>query len=93
MILRQNIYLEIITLAKELNIAFAFPTQTLHVETVAGQTPIKRDHSETTETLKQKAKDFVKGGKLSRPNGFGIFIHPSREHKQTDVGVEKDEIG
>jgi MscS family membrane protein len=91
MILRQNIYLEIITLAKELNIAFAFPTQTLHVETVAGQTPIKRDHSESTETLKQKAKDFAKDGKSSRPTGFGIFIHPSRENKNTDVGVEKEQ--
>ncbi len=89
MILRQNIYLEIITLSKELNIAFAFPTQTLHVETVPGQTPIKRDHSQSTDTLKQTAKDFAKGGKFSRPTGFGIFIHPSREGKQTDVGVEK----
>ncbi len=93
MIMRQNIYLEIITLAKELNIAFAFPTQTLHVETVAGQTPIKRDHSESTDTLKQTAKDFAKGGKSSRPTGFGIFIHPSREGKQTDIGVEKEQAG
>lgn len=93
MILRQNIYLEIINLAKELNVSFAFPTQTLHIETLAGQTPIKREHSESTDSLKQKAKDFAKGGKSSRPTGFGIFLHPSRENKQTDVGLEKEEIG
>ncbi|HNI88638.1 MAG TPA: mechanosensitive ion channel family protein, partial [Leptospiraceae bacterium] len=87
MILRQNVYLEIINLAKELNISFAFPTQTLHVETLAGQTPIKRDHRESTEDLKQTAKNFAKDGKSSRPKGFGIFIHPSREGKQTDIGV------
>lgn len=88
MILRQNIYLEIITLAKELKIDFAFPTQTLHIESTPGQISIKPEHSQSTEELKQTAKNFAKDGKSSRPTGFGIFIHPSREHKNTDVGVE-----
>jgi MscS family membrane protein len=87
MILRQNIFLEIMTLARELKVDFAYPTQTLHIETLPGQTPIKRDHSESTDRLKQTAKDFGRDGKYSHPAGFGIFTHPSRENKQADLGV------
>ncbi|MBP7282759.1 MAG: mechanosensitive ion channel family protein [Leptospiraceae bacterium] len=87
MILRQNIFLEIINLAKELNVDFAFPTQTLHVETIPGQTPITRAHSESNENLKQIAKDFGRDGKFSHPAGFGIFTHPSRENKDANIGT------
>src|SRR5690606_6044634 len=34
---RQNIYLEILRLAQALKINFAFPTQTLHIESSPGQ--------------------------------------------------------
>ena len=87
MILRQNVFLEVMNLAKELKVIFAYPTQTLHVETIPGQTPIKRDHSEPNEKLKQTAKEFGRDGKYSHPKGFGIFTHPSRENRQTDLGV------
>ncbi len=36
---RQNVYLEILRLAKDLEVEFAFPTQTLHVESFPGVEP------------------------------------------------------
>jgi len=87
MILRQNVFLEVMNLAKELKVNFAYPTQTLHVETIPGQTTIKRDPAEPTEKLKQTAKEFGRDGKYSHQKGFGIFTHPSRENRQNDLGI------
>ncbi|MEZ4814910.1 MAG: mechanosensitive ion channel family protein [Bdellovibrionota bacterium] len=66
---RQNVYVEIYRLAEELGVEFAFPTQTLHID----RGMPKEKKLESIEELKRKAEDFSEKGKLSKPQGFGIF--------------------
>lgn len=65
---RHNVLLEILRLAKELKVEFAFPTQTLHLDTVAapGEEPPAKGLPEGAE-LTQVVQSFGPGGKLSRP--------------------------
>lgn len=76
---RQNLFLEILRLAESLPVEFAYPTQTLHVETVPGQKPIKIDHVTDAGQLKQLAADFGPGGKQAKPDGMGIFTPAYKE--------------
>lgn len=62
---RHNVFLEIMRLARELGVAFAFPTRTLHLEPTA-QTASER---RATEELARVVADFAPGGGLSRPRG------------------------
>ncbi|NLV68525.1 MAG: mechanosensitive ion channel family protein [Spirochaetes bacterium] len=70
---KQNIMLEILRLAAELKVDFAFPTQTLHIET----TPDKNDPAARTlfnlDEIKKTAADFGPGGKSAKPDGLGIY--------------------
>ena len=69
---KQNIFLEILRLAKELEVEFAFPTQTLDVPSLPGQA--KKEKQEfSTETLQKKARSFGPKGSLSRPQGLGLY--------------------
>ena len=76
---KQNIYLEILRLAKEIDVDFAFPTQTLHVETFPEKQPGKLQQSSTKESLSQKAESFGPKGVNSQPAGLGIFTPPFQE--------------
>ncbi|MTI21371.1 mechanosensitive ion channel family protein [Fulvivirga sp. RKSG066] len=56
---RHEILLDIIRLAEEIGVEFAFPTQTLHVETFPekkGNTP---EYTKNTPELKKKVEDFL----------------------------------
>ncbi|MDF1564115.1 MAG: mechanosensitive ion channel family protein [Deltaproteobacteria bacterium] len=64
---RHDIFLEILRLAKELNVDFAFPTQTLHVESVAEAG--KTFERETPEGLAEVIAAFGPEGSKSRPEG------------------------
>jgi MscS family membrane protein len=77
---RQNIYLEIYHLADELGVSFAFPTQTLHIESLPNVegSPETRIPQVSTEQLKALASSFAKGGANSAPGGQGIFVPPNR---------------
>jgi len=70
---KQNIFLEILRLSKELNLSFAFPTQTLDIPSLpaAKDKPLKP--SLDTNTLKTKATAFGLHGTLSQPEGLGIY--------------------
>ncbi|MCP4136939.1 MAG: mechanosensitive ion channel [bacterium] len=76
---RQNVFIEILRLAKELEVEFAFPTQSLYVESFpekeASRTPWDKD----VDSIKKVAKDFGPGGKEAHPSGQGIFIPPHTE--------------
>lgn len=74
--LKQNVFLEILKLAKEIGISFAFPTRTLHVENFPEKASLTRVHRESPEELKEIAKEFAKDGKHSTPKGFGIYERP-----------------
>ena len=77
---RQNIYLEIYHLADELGVSFAFPTQTLHIESLphAEASLDNRIDQLSTDKLKALASSFAKGGANSAPGGQGIFVPPNR---------------
>ena len=89
---RQNVYLEIYRLAKDLEIDFAFPTQSLHIEslpeegkdTTKNRDPLAKDyHSEEynqkIKSLSQIPKKYGKDGDRSFPRGLGIFTASFRE--------------
>jgi MscS family membrane protein len=65
---RHNILLEILRLAKELEVDFAFPTQTLHLDTVAapGAKASPKAMPQHAE-LGKVVQSFGPGGQLSRP--------------------------
>ena len=73
---KQNIFLEILRLAKELEVEFAFPTQTLDVPSFPGQA--KKEKQEfSIEKLQKKAQSFGPKGSLSRPQGSGLYTPKS----------------
>ena len=78
---KQNILIEILRLAKELNIDFAFPTQTLHIETAPGHNEAAARTVYDTEAIRKIAAEFGPGGKSSRPSGLGIYT-PSFKEKE-----------
>lgn len=71
---RHNVYLEILRLAQKLEVKFAFPTQTLHVESAAhpGAT-LSSASSLARHELSQVIENFGPGGKLSQPSTQKIF--------------------
>lgn len=69
---RHNLLLEIMTLAEELGVSFAFPTQTLHVDSVApAAEAVRRDIPETPE-LATLVESFGPSGARSKPEGESL---------------------
>ncbi len=67
---RHNVYLEILRLAKELKVGFAFPTQTLHVDSLAALGSAATQPSPPEDaTLGAIASAFGPSGRLARPAG------------------------
>ncbi len=66
---RHNVFLEILRLARELKIEFAFPTQTLHVASVTEPQPVPHKEVPPEEAMAAKVIAFAPGGDLSRPAG------------------------
>lgn len=62
---RHEILLSIINLAEELGINFAFPTQTLHVETFPEKIGNSPSYPYSTQELKKKVESFLSSGKKS----------------------------
>ncbi len=79
---RQNIFLEIMRLAADLEIRFAFPTQTLHIESLPPKSgSASKTKPVTKQTLLRKAYDYSRSGKKARPQGQGIFTPPWKEEQ------------
>lgn len=76
---KQNVFLEIMRLAKELKVEFAFPTQTLHVETFPEKTPTRIPENGNREAMQNIASDFSAQGGKAKPAGMGIFTPPFKE--------------
>lgn len=71
---RHNVYLEILRLAQHLDVKFAFPTQTLHVESaVQPEAPLAPAALLARRELSQIIEDFGPGGKKSQPSTGAIF--------------------
>ncbi|MBP7283574.1 MAG: mechanosensitive ion channel [Leptospiraceae bacterium] len=82
---RQKIFLEVVRLAKELDISFAFPTSTLHVETFPEKKPTRTPKEKPISKYKETAVNFGEGGKLAKPNGAEIFTAPYRELPEVEI--------
>ncbi len=78
---RQNVFLEITRLADELGVEFAFPTQTIHVETFPEKQPVRPPHEIDTGRFSSTAKQFGEGGDKARPGGSGLFTPPYKEQQ------------
>ena len=66
---RHNVFLEILRLARELGVEFAFPTQTLHVAAMAEAREAPDKAVPELDAMRAKVLAFAAGGELSRPAG------------------------
>jgi MscS family membrane protein len=55
---RHQVLLEVLKLAEVLEVRFAFPTQTLHMETFPGQTSLTPQSLEDMEVLRKRLNDY-----------------------------------
>lgn len=69
---RHNVFSEILRFASALGIAFAFPTQTLHVETLATSAPIAARPSPSRTDLAGVVHGFGPEGGSSRPEAENV---------------------
>ncbi|NQZ02051.1 MAG: mechanosensitive ion channel family protein [Bdellovibrionales bacterium] len=92
LVVKQNVYLQIIDLAAELGVEFAYPTQTLHVETFPEKKPyVERHQDNEPAKLKDMAKKFSNRGERSQPGGKGIFTPPYKSpESQPFEGSDSD---
>ncbi len=68
---RHNFLLEILRLAKALEVEFAFPTQTLHIDShIQGEWAKKS--SPSTDALIHQIKSFGPNGEQAKPEGFRL---------------------
>ncbi len=66
---RHLIFLEVLRLAKELGIQFAFPTRTLHLTTRAKETAVEPPAVPALDAMTAAVLAFGPGGALARPSG------------------------
>ncbi|MDQ7052022.1 MAG: mechanosensitive ion channel family protein [candidate division KSB1 bacterium] len=66
---RHNILLEILRLANEIGVEFAFPTQTIHVDSFYAEHPRQVGKKLPVEKMAEIVTEFGPGGKLARPSG------------------------
>ena len=76
---KQNILLEVMRLAGKLSIEFAFPTQTLHVESMPDKANTSASPRVDNQRLKNVPQEFGPGGVESRPEGLGFYAPSFKE--------------
>jgi MscS family membrane protein len=69
---KHNVFIEIIRLAQDLGVAFAFPTQSIYVESTP-EKPKVFNANFIEADLSSIAKDYGPDGKRSKPRGSGLF--------------------
>lgn len=69
---KQRFLLEVIRLAEELEVGFAFPSTSLYVESTP-EHPFPEEQVPAGEQLRQQVEKFGPGGELSRTSGSGNF--------------------
>ena len=76
---RQRVFLEVIRLADTLGVEFAFPTQTLEIETFPGQPGRQPQPAASDEELRRVTEELADAKAAARPRGLGIFVPPHEE--------------
>ena len=69
---KQHFLLEVIRLAEELEVGFAFPSTSLYVESTP-EHPFPEEKVPSGDQLRQQVEKFGPGGELSRTSGSGNF--------------------
>lgn len=70
---RHNVYMEILRLAHEIGVAFALPTQTIHIDHVAPvDTESRMSTPKEPAEMARIVRAFGPDGELSRPRGPGL---------------------
>lgn len=82
---RHNFMLEVLRLSKEVGVEFAFPTQTLHIDSFFKDQARKVGESRTEEELAARIEAFGPGGNKSKPDGLKIY----KDGKEVDFGAKK----
>lgn len=83
---RHEILMAVLKLAEELNIRWAFPTQTLFVEEFPGQASLTPQHSENEQNQRKKIPQIVSSLKKS----FSSEPKKDKMNAQADVEVQKN---
>ncbi len=79
---KHNFFLEVLKLAKEVGVEFAFPTQTLHVDSFHKDEPRQVGEPRTEEELAASITEYGPNGSKSNPDGLRIF----KDGKEVDFG-------
>lgn len=82
---RHNFLLEVLRLAQEVGVEFAFPTQTLHVDSFYKDQARKVGDSRTEDELASGVHAFGPGGSKGKPDGLKIY----KDGKEVDFGAKK----
>jgi MscS family membrane protein len=69
LIARHEVLLEIVKLADKLGVNFAFPTQTLHMETFPEKKPLSPEYRENSAELRKDLEDFLKASEVNGGQG------------------------
>ena len=69
---RHNFLLEVYRLAEEVGVEFAFPTQTLHIDSVFSESPRKVGKDRSEDELAGAVYAFGPEGELSKPRGITL---------------------
>ncbi len=69
---RHNFLLEILRLAQALKVEFAFPTQTLHIDSQT-QSDLVKKQTPSADSLIHELKSFGPNGKQAKPEGFKLY--------------------
>ncbi|MBD3616761.1 MAG: mechanosensitive ion channel family protein [Gracilimonas sp.] len=82
---RHNFFLEVLRLAKDVGVEFAFPTQTLHMDSFYKDEPRKVGEERSEEELAAAVHEFGPDGKKGKPDGIRIF----KDGEEVDFGANK----
>lgn len=82
---RHNFLLEVLRLAKEVGVEFAFPTQTLHVDSLFKDSPREVGETKSEKELATGVFEFGPGGSKGKPDGLKIY----KDGKEVDFGAGK----
>ncbi|MGK7369061.1 MAG: mechanosensitive ion channel family protein [Candidatus Halalkalibacterium sp. M3_1C_030] len=83
---RHNFLLEVYRLADEVGVEFAFPTQTLHIDSVYKDSPRKVGKERSEDELGSTVYAFGPGGELSKPGGITL----QKEGKEINFSSSKE---
>ena len=88
---KHNFFLEILRLAEPPGVAIAFPTQTIHVDSLHSQQPRQIGKKLADSEMARIVNDFGPNGKQSRPHGPVLTYNGKRLDFKTNIPVSRGE--